>query len=181
MKFRLVLILLVFTSEVLCAQMLREKFIFDFETSATLPKFKTFQTDYEISQNPAESDVNSSLLVGRVFKIPDGSIGWSGIVTYTPRKMNLGSGGVLKMKVFATTKKGKVQVKLETEPLAQYEYGVAEITKLNEWEELVFKFKKRSPEINFTKLVIIFSVGTVEKDIYYFDDVQWVEGLTASN
>jgi len=154
----------------------RSKFIFDFETTATLPKFKTFQTYYEILENPRITSVNSSLLVGKVSKIPDGSIGWSGIVTETPSGMSLKEGGSLKMKVFATTKMGSVQVKIETDPLIHYEYSVSEISKLNEWEELTFKFKRKSNGVKYSKIVVIFSLGSVEGDVYYFDDVEWIEG-----
>jgi len=148
---------------------------YDFETTSTLPKFKPFGTTYEVFENPDRNEVNPSLLVGRVVKIPGRSIGWSGVLIIPPDMMNLSKGAHLKMKVYATTKGGTVQVKLETEPKSIHAYSTLKIEKLNEWHDLVFHFNKR-PQENYTKLVLIFDYGGVEDHIFYFDDLVWIEG-----
>ncbi len=162
------------------AQSSRAQFIYDFETNATLPEFFEFQTEYEIFENPDQSGINTSLLVGRISKIKGNSIGWSGIAMINQPKVNLYNGGYLKMKVFATTKMGTVQVKLETDPRSQQAYGLAEVTKLNEWEELEFHYKAGGT-IDYARIVIIFDLGSVEDHTYFFDDITWVNGKSEAN
>ena len=157
----------------------QEKFNFTFETASTLPKFHTYGTEYEIHENPEGSDLNPSLLVGRVNKKPGKSISWSGVVMQLPTEVNLNNGGYLKMKVFSADRKGKVQVKFETEPQTINAYSSTRLGKLNEWQELVFRFKPRN--YSFTKLSIAFDLGRVDENIFYFDDITWVEGKRYDN
>lgn len=89
--------------------------------------------------------------------------------------MDISNGAFLKMKVFATTKGGTIQVKIETEPKSIHSYSTLKIDKLNQWQELTFPFTKGQVDV-FTKLVIIFDYGSVEDHVFYFDDLVWVEG-----
>ncbi len=166
------------TSNLGLVQGTKIKFVYDFETKATLPDFFEFQTKFEVFENPDQTGINSSLLVGRVSKVKENAIAWSGIAMTNQPDVNLRDGGYLKMKVYATTKMGTVQVKLETDPRGQQTYGLAEITKLNEWQELIFRYKSGGT-IDYARIVIIFDLGSVEEHTYYFDDITWVDESAA--
>lgn len=157
------------------AQSPKTKFIYDFETKATLPEFYKFQTKFEIFENPDQTGLNTSLLVGRVSKIKDTSLSWAGIVMTNQPNVNISDGGYLKMKVFATTKMGTVQVKLETADKLRQVRSSVEITKQNEWQELIFHYKKGG-RTNYPRIVLIFDIGSLEEHIYYFDDITWMNG-----
>lgn len=158
----------------------QSRFAFDFETASTLPKFNAFGTKYELHENPKESDVNASLLVGRIHKEVGKAYRWSGVSVKAPWYVNLKHGGELKMKVFATTKRGKVQVKFSDENNQIRAYSSAYISGLNQWEELTFRFK-RNVDIRFSDLVLTFDEGSVEPHIYFFDDITWIAGRPEVN
>ena len=132
-----------------------------------------------IAENPSKSGINTSDSVG--LYTDNGTDAWDNAPTWFEEDIEniwtLSKTPHLKFKVYAS-KAVSMQVNLEGSPKGEnLEVKELEITKTNEWEEITVDLSQAIGK-EYTKFIFFFNAGKTdgtEKDIYYIDDIRFVE------
>jgi len=179
------------SSEISCTSIL------DFETDETSTNFQIFGSILDgqltsVIDNPNSSGINTSGSVVEYVKAGDAQT-WGGMFSNpdpsTPVDATLG--GEICVKVHMDHI-GNLALKLEKPSEGENWLTTVENTKMNEWEELCFKFDDPSLEDSnlaatgriFGRMVFFFDfgvAGTGTDVTYYFDDIQVCTSGTAEN
>lgn len=179
------------SSEISCTSIL------DFETDETSTNFQIFGSILDgqltsVIDNPNSSGINTSGSVVEYVKTGDAE-SWGGMFSNpdpsTPVDATLG--GEICVKVHMDHI-GNLALKLEKPSEGENWLTTVENTKMNEWEELCFKFDDPSLEDSnlaatgriFGRMVFFFDfgvAGTGTDVTYYFDDIQVCTSGTAEN
>ncbi|HEY3401861.1 MAG TPA: PKD domain-containing protein [Ohtaekwangia sp.] len=124
---------------------------------------------YDRVDNPSSSGINTSSKVGKLAKGPET---WAGIVTNLTSKVDFSTNTLFKLKLYSP-KTGIAKLKLEFsgDPNNVNKEVDANITKVNEWEELSFDFSG-APTDTYDRLVLFFDFGSTDQNEFFFDDVQ---------
>jgi len=172
MKFHLIILLIPLLYLDSIAQNSASSFVFDFETNKTIPNWSGFGIEYELGENPQIEGINNSLLTGRIQKSEGKTWDWAAIVIDLPFNVDFSQYQIMSLKVLATTCKGSVNFRLEN---SKKEFLSTElmtpVTKLNEWEQLVFDFKDVDVSYQYDRLTIFVDYGSAESHTYYIDDI----------
>ena len=134
--------------------------------------------NFEKVSNPAKNDQNPSNHVGKTFKSDDAET-FAGVFLNLPNKIDLSINRFIKMKVYGE-KTGIVKVKLEKRSGAAGSKEVnANLTKVNEWQDLVFDFED-TPLNTYDRISLFFDFGKTTPEVFYFDDLIAVSSPTVS-
>lgn len=138
----------------------------DFETVAS--PFNGFGgSTFAVADNPDASGANTSAKVGKTDK---GVEVWAGIETILAEKLDFSVNNTFKIKVNAP-KTGVVRFKIEDkDDNTKFVEVDANITKVNEWEELTFDFSG-TPSDTYNKIALFFDFGSADQNTFYFDDI----------
>ncbi len=125
-------------------------------------------SSYEQIDNPDASGVNTSAKVGKTIK---GFEPWAGITTPLEADVNFSTNNAFSLKVWSPVA-GIAKLKLENRLDAGNAMEVdVNITKTNEWEELVFDFTG-APSGTYGRMALFFDFGNPGNDqVFYFDDI----------
>ncbi len=127
-----------------------------------------------VVDNPSASGINTSTKVGRMVKGPPEVYGGSFIEMVNP--INFSVLRTFKVKVYSPRIGAKLLLKVEnaTNGGINFEREVATTT-ANAWEELTFDFSAINAGNFYSKIVLIFDLGTAGDGsanfTYYFDDI----------
>jgi PKD repeat protein len=136
----------------------------DFE--GTKPPFEVFGgTAYDVVANPSSGGINTSAKVAKYVKGMDGN--WAGLVTNLSSKLDFSAKSVLKYKVYSPVA-GKALLKLEAK-----DNSAAQVTKVNEWEEIAFDFSDAANN-TFDRIAVFLDFDNNNGGTFYFDDLQQV-------
>ncbi len=173
MKLNLLILFIVILHHDLIAQKSVSSFVYDFETSKTMPNWSGFGLEYEIGENPQIDGINQSILIGRIDKTNGKTWDWAAVVMDLPFYMDLSKNKVLSMKILAITRKSIVNFRLEN---SKNEFPSSEImtavTRLNEWEQMIFNFQDVNTAYQYDRLTIFIDYGNYESHVYYIDDIK---------
>ena len=128
-----------------------------------------------VVNNPNASGINTSTKVGKMVKGPPEVYGGSFIELVNP--INFSVLRTFKVKVYSPRIGAKLLLKVEnaTNGGISFEKEVATTT-ANTWEELTFDFSTINVGNSYSKVVLIFDLGTVGDGsanfTYYFDDIK---------
>ncbi|WP_224995528.1 PKD domain-containing protein [Cesiribacter sp. SM1] len=141
----------------------------DFE-GATAPPFNGFGgTTYEVVDNPDASGINTSARVGKYVKGTEGN--WAGIETALHAPLDFSTNTLIKYKVYSPVA-GRALFKLErldgsADPVEVF----ADVTKVNEWEELTFDFSA-VPGGTYDKIAMFLDFDNNNGGTFYIDDIR---------
>jgi hypothetical protein len=140
----------------------------DFEGAK--PPFNGFGgTAYDVVANPSATGINTSAKVGKYVKGFDGS--WAGIETPLSAKLDFSTNTVIKYKVYSPVA-GKALFKLETQDGSAAPVEVfANVTKVNEWEELTFNFSGTASNV-YNKIAMFLDFDNNNGGTFYIDDIR---------
>ena len=128
-----------------------------------------------VVNNPSATGINTSTKVGKMVKGPPEVYGGSFIELVNP--INFSVLRTFKVKVFSPRVGAKLLLKVEnaTNGGINFEREVATTT-ANAWEELTFNFSTINVGNSYSKVVLIFDLGTTGDGspnfTYYFDDIK---------
>ncbi|MBL6444737.1 PKD domain-containing protein [Fulvivirga sp. 29W222] len=140
----------------------------DFE--GALPPFNGFGgSTYQVIDNPDASGINTSAKVGEYVKGTDGN--WAGIETALDAKIDFSTLNLIKYKVYSPVA-GKALFKLESVDGSATPVEVfADVTKVNEWEELIFDFSGTASN-TYDKIAIFLDFDNNNGGTFYIDDIR---------
>lgn len=140
----------------------------DFEGAA--PPFNGFGgTGYQVVDNPNASGLNTSSKVGEYVKGMEGN--WAGIETALESALDFSSKTLIKYKVYSPVT-GRALFKLESvDGTATAIEVFAEVTKINEWEELTFDFSEASSG-TYDKIAMFLDFDNNNGGTFYIDDIR---------
>ncbi len=152
----------------------------DFESSTINYTFTDFNGGaVTVLNNPQSSGINTSSKVGKMVKSVGETYGGSFITLAGP--IDFTTNRIFKMKVFAPRVGTKVLLKVENESDGSqfYEREVL-TTQANAWEDLTFNFTPINANNQYSKVVLIFDLGTMGDGTanftYLFDDLRLTNG-----
>jgi hypothetical protein len=128
-----------------------------------------------VVNNPSASGINTSTKVGKMVKGPPEVYGGSFIELVNP--INFSTLRTFKVKVYSPRVGAKLLLKVEnaTNGGINFEREVTTTT-ANAWEELTFNFSTIDVGNSYSKVVLIFDLGTAGDGspnfTYYFDDIK---------
>jgi len=141
--------------------------IADYET--TFVEFLTFSgSTFNLASNQFKDAVNSSDNIAETFK---SEVTWCGIYADLGYELRFINHKKFSMKVYGP-KTGNVLFKIEDlvdKSEAPIEVSTP-LTKVNEWEELVFEFPD-AEDASYDRLALFFDFGSADINTYYFDDI----------
>jgi hypothetical protein len=128
-----------------------------------------------VVNNPNASGINSSTKVGKMVKGPPEVYGGSFIELVNP--INFSVLKTFKVKVYSPRIGAKLLLKVENATNGGISFEKeATCTTANAWEELTFDFSTINVGNSYSKVVLIFDLGTVGDGsanfTYYFDDIR---------
>ncbi|MDA1119850.1 MAG: hypothetical protein O2887_05045 [Bacteroidetes bacterium] len=174
MKFFIAILFIPIFHFHLDAQNTASNFIYDFETTQTMPNLSGFGMDIELAENQKLDKNNMSLLTGRVNRSKGKTWDWAGIYIDLPFYMDLSKTQIISLKILCTTRTGIVNVKLENNrshfPPTEIQ---TRITKLKEWEQLFFDFRNVDSTYRYNRLTIFVDYQSFENDVYFIDDIKF--------
>lgn len=139
----------------------------DFESVS--PEFLTFSnTSFEIVENPAPDEVNTSQNVGKSLK---SEVPWAGIYTDLGYNLNLEKHKNFSLKVLGP-KKGSVLLKLEDIDIgtvSPVEFP-SEYENAGQWQLLEWSFPDAPTDV-YDRITLFFDFGSDVENYYYFDDL----------
>lgn len=139
---------------------------FNFE-SASVPFTGFGGSSYALVDNPDASGINTTAKVGQLNK---GSETWAGIVVELENNIDFSVNNAFKLKVLSPkTGVAKLKIENKTDSNTALEVDV-NITKANEWEELVFDFSGAASD-TYGKIALFLDFGTAGENTFYFDDL----------
>jgi len=140
-------------------------------------EFLTFSsTDFERIANPFKSGINMSEHIGKTFK---STVSWAGIYADLGYWIDFSENNTFKLKVYGP-KTGQVLLKVEeAENQPVFKEVSAELTKVEEWEELTFDFTDAESD-KYNRITLFFDFGATEENYFYFDDIKLVQADPAS-
>lgn len=148
----------------------------DFESSTLAYNFTDFDGgNATVINNPQVTGINTSSKVGRMIKGPGQP--WGGSLLTLPAPINFATQKTMRMKVFSPRVGARVLLKVEnaTNPALSFEREVA-TTVANAWEDLTFDFNAINVANSYSKIVLIFELGTVgdasPNFTFLFDDIR---------
>ncbi|MBL7111208.1 MAG: family 16 glycosylhydrolase [Bacteroidales bacterium] len=134
-------------------------------------------TDFEKISNPFKSIINPSEYVGKTFK---STTTWAGIYADLGDWIDFSKNNTFKLKVYGP-KTGQVLFKIEeAENQPVFMEIPAELTKVEEWEELSFDFTDAESG-TYNRITLFFDFGSSDTNHYYFDDIKLVYTEPVSN
>lgn len=137
----------------------------------------------EIVANPNTSGINTSCNVQNYIKTA-GCETWSGVGKGLANAIDLTatSSTQFSLMVYGETKATEVTLRLEFEPFPNTEPSadvVQTMTKVGEWEELIFDFSAHTDK-TFKSIIVYFDRDQPCDDaVYYFDNLKQMEGMGA--
>lgn len=147
----------------------------DFQATGYAYNFINFGgANATVVNNPDASGINSSTKVGRMVKGPPEV--WAGAFLQLVNPINFSILRTFKVKVYSPRIGAKLLLKVEnaTNGGINFEREVATTT-ANAWEELTFDFSAINAGNFYSKVVLIFDLGTAGDGspnfTYYFDDI----------
>ena len=152
----------------------------DFESSTVNYTFTDFNGGaVTILNNPQSSGINTSSKVGKMVKSVGETYGGSFITLAGP--IDFSTNRIFKMKVFAPRVGTKVLLKVENESDgSQFFEREVLTTQANAWEDLTFNFTPINANNQYSKVVLIFDLGTMGDGTanftYLFDDLRLTNG-----
>jgi len=152
----------------------------DFESSTINYTFTDFNGGaVTVLNNPQSSGINTSSKVGKMIKSVGETYGGSYITLAGP--IDFTTNRIFKMKVFAPRVGTKVLLKVENESDgSQFFEREVLTTQANAWEDLTFNFTPINANNQYTKVVLIFDLGTMGDGTanftYLFDDLRLTNG-----
>jgi hypothetical protein len=128
-----------------------------------------------VVNNPSASGINTSTKVGKMVKGPPEVYGGSFIEMVNP--INFSVLRTFKVKVYSPRVGAKLLLKVENSTNGGISFEKeATTTTANAWEELTFDFSTINVGNSYSKVVLIFDLGTVGDGsanfTYYFDDIK---------
>jgi hypothetical protein len=135
-----------------------------------LPPFTTFGgSTFDVVTNPSPSGINTSSKVGRYGKGTEGN--WAGIETILTTKVDFSVNSTFKLKVLSPVT-GRALLKFEDSKNPQvFVETFADITKVNEWEDLTFPFIGAASD-RFDKMAVFMDFDRNNGGVFYIDDIR---------
>lgn len=149
----------------------------DFESNSVTYTFTNFDGGNATRiDNPQSGGINTSTKVGRMVKGPGGQA-WGGSYMTLSGPIDFSTNRLFRMKVFAPRVGTKVLLKVENETSSGINFEKEVTTTVaNAWEDLSFDFSAIVASNQYSKVVIIFDLGTVGDGTanftYLFDDIR---------
>jgi hypothetical protein len=148
----------------------------DFETVGQTYTFSNFDGgDATVIDNPQKNTINTTSKVGKMVK----SAGqpWGGSVIQLSSPIDFSVNKYMRMKVFSPRVGAKVLLKVENATDGSISFEKEVVTKLaNEWEDLVFDYRTINAANSYSKVVLIFELGTMgdgtSNFTFLFDDIR---------
>jgi len=148
----------------------------DFETVGQTYTFSNFDGgDATVIDNPQKTTINTTSKVGKMVK----SAGqpWGGSVIQLSSPIDFSVNKYMRMKVFSPRVGAKVLLKVENATDGSISFEKEVVTKLaNEWEDLVFDYRTINAANSYSKVVLIFELGTMgdgtSNFTFLFDDIR---------
>jgi hypothetical protein len=142
----------------------------DFEGAK--PPFNGFGgSTYDVVDNPSATGINTSAKVGQYVKGGDGN--WAGIETTLNATLDFATNTTIKYKVYSPVT-GRALFKIEEAGNNQNFVEVfADITKVNEWEELSFDFTGTTGGV-YNKFALFLDFDNNAGGTFYFDDIRQI-------
>ncbi|HYF69655.1 MAG TPA: PKD domain-containing protein [Ohtaekwangia sp.] len=133
------------------------------------PPFTGFgESSYDVVDNPSATGLNTSPKVAQYVKGTEAN--WAGISTVLATKLDFSSNTLIKYKVYSPVT-GRALFKLETVDGSAAPVEVfADVTKVNEWEELTFDFST-APTNTFDKIALFLDFDNNNGGTFYVDDI----------
>lgn len=143
-------------------------FPIDFE--GDVPPFNGFGGSvYQVVDNPDAAGINTSAKVGEYVKGTEGN--WAGIETTLDAKLDFSTNTLIKYKVYSPVA-GKALFKLESADGSATPVEVfADVTKVNEWEELTFDFSSAASD-TYDKIAMFLDFDNNNGGTFYIDDIR---------
>ncbi|HSF46586.1 MAG TPA: hypothetical protein VLA58_11280, partial [Chitinophagaceae bacterium] len=148
----------------------------DFETAGQTYTFINFDGgDVTVIDNPQKNTINTSTKVGKMVKNA-GQV-WGGSVIQLSSPIDFSANKIMRMKVFSPRVGAKVLLKVEnaTDGGINFEKEVT-TTVANQWEDLAFDYRTINTANAYSKLVLIFELGTMgdgtSNFTFLFDDIR---------
>lgn len=128
-----------------------------------------------VINNPQSNGINTSTRVGRMIKFPGEVYGGSVIELAGP--MNFSTQKIFRMKVFSPRVGAKVLLKVENQSNGGISFEREVLTTVaNQWEDMTFDFTPINTANSYSKIVLIFELGTqgdgTGNFTFYFDDIR---------
>lgn len=133
------------------------------------PPFNGFGgSSYDVVTNPSATGINTSSKVAKYVKGLDGN--WAGIETTLSGKLDFTTNNLMKYKVYSPVA-GKALFKIETTDNSASPIEVfANVTKVNEWEEITFDFSS-APSNTYNKIALFLDFDNNNGGTFYLDDI----------
>jgi hypothetical protein len=148
----------------------------DFETAGQTYTFNNFDGgDATVIDNPEKSTINTSSRTGKMVK--NAGQPWGGSVIQLSSPIDFSVNKIMRMKVFSPRAGAKVLLKVEnaTDGSINFEKEVT-TTVANQWEDLAFDYRTINTANAYSKVVLIFELGTMgdgtSNFTFLFDDIR---------
>lgn len=148
----------------------------DFETVGQTYTFSNFDGgDATVIDNPQKNTINTSSKVGKMVK--NAGQPWGGSVIQLSSPIDFSVNKIMRMKVFSPRVGAKVLLKVEnaTDGTINFEKEVS-TTVANQWEDLAFDYRTINTANAYSKVVLIFELGTMgdgtSNFTFLFDDIR---------
>jgi len=148
----------------------------DFETAGQTYTFINFDGgDATVIDNPQKNTINTSSKVGKMVKNA-GQV-WGGSLIQLSSPIDFSVNKIMRMKVYSPRVGAKVLLKVEnaTDGSINFEKEVS-TTVANQWEDLAFDYRTINTANSYSKVVLIFELGTAgdgtSNFTFLFDDLR---------